>query len=110
MNVNSASGDNESVSRGAASKTLAILGISITALTLASSVHDVYTEWHGDHFERVGGTIVILLAALVITTILSVVALIGGWRSHARKWGFIALASAIITPLVFVIVVFVWAA
>jgi hypothetical protein len=81
--------DAEIVDPGTLWKVIAIIGIAITTIAFASSVNNVFTEWHGDHFERVGGTIALLTAAVIVTVVLSVTSLIAGWRSRARRWAFV---------------------
>jgi hypothetical protein len=86
----------------------AIVALYISAIALVASVRDVQTEWHGDHFERVGATVILLLFGVVVALILGIVSLVLGWRVGAQKWGCIALTSAALTPVLFVAYVFWW--
>jgi len=88
---------------------VAFLSIVITLIGLDVSVFDVFSEWRGDHFERVAATFIILAILAVIAVVLALVAVVGGWRSDARRTAWGALTAAIVSPITFIVFVFVWA-
>jgi hypothetical protein len=94
---------------GAGWRIVALASIAFTALGLLASGHDVLLEWHGDHFERVAGTFIVLAILTVIAVVLALVAVVGGRRSDAQRTAWVALAAAIVSPIAFVVFVLVWA-